>query len=207
MFTPSLPAMDGYPSPPNTLNQGDMAEFVTGTPFVVTSQDALHPFMMFQYMSGCEWPYVPHTGFTDCYGDPDVNVQVPPQQYLSHYVIMTDPTYPETSLTLIRVPDETNTFQDVNIECLSSPITGWQPIGNYQYTRLDLQTGNFNDVNGCSNGRHELTSKAPFGLTVWGWGTPNAGAPPQYTIAVSYSYPGGMNVRPINTVVVPPTPH
>ena len=59
-------------------------------------------------------------------------------------------------------------------------------------------------MNGCSNGRHELKSLAPFGLNVWGWGTPNTSV---FTCNVSYSYPGGMNVQPINSVVVPPTPH
>jgi hypothetical protein len=200
-FSPTITAGSGYPAPPTTLNQGDMAEFSTATPFVVTSQDSSHPFMLFQYMSGSGWTYMKNSGG---YGDPDFSVQVPPQQYLSYYVIMTDPSYPETSLTLIRRPDAMNNFQDVSIECLTGPITGWQTVGSYQYTRLDLQTGNFTDVNGCSNGRHQLTSTAPFGLSVWGWGTP---VTTSFTANVSYSYPGGMNVQPINTVVVPPTPH
>ena len=127
---------------------------------------------------------------------------MPPQQYLSHYVIMTDPTYPETNLVLIRRKDAMGMFQDVTIECLTNPIGGWQSIGNYEWARIDLQTGMFQDVNGCSNGRHVLESKAPFGLNIWGWGTPSTS-----TGYVSYSYPGGMNVQPINAVVVPPTPH
>ncbi len=199
-YSPSIPgAMDSYPAAATTLNQGDMKEFATGTPFIVTSQDNKHPFMLFEYMAGSSW-----SGMTnpDGTGNPDFSVQVPPQQYLSYYVIMTDPTYPETNLVLIRRPDATNTFQDVNIECLTGPITGWQPIGKYEWTRLDLQTGQFQDVNGCSNGRHQLTSNAPFGLNVWGWGTPGTG-----TGYVSYSYPGGMNVQPINGVIVPITPH
>jgi hypothetical protein len=48
-----------------------------------------------------------------------------------------------------------------------------------------------------------MNSNAPFGLAVWGWGTPKTST---FTQNVSYSYPGGMNVQPINTVVVPPTP-
>jgi len=200
-FSPTIPAGSGFPAAPTTLNQGDMAEFSTATPFVVTSQDDKHPFMLFQYMSGSGWTYMKNSGG---YGDPDFSVQVPPQQYLSEYVIMTDPSYPETSLTLIRRPDAKNNFQDVTIECLTSPITGWQAIGSYQYTRLDLQTGDFKDVGTCSNGRHLLQSTAPFGLAVWGWGTPLTSS---FTANVSYSYPGGMNVQPINTVIVPPTPH
>jgi hypothetical protein len=200
-FTPSIAAGSGYPAAPTSIGQGAMAEFSTATPFVVKSQDTQHPFMLFEYMSGSQWTYMKNSGG---YGDADFSVEVPPQQYLEHYVIMTDPSYPETSLTLIRRPDANNNFQDVNIECLGTAITGWQTVGSYQYTHLDLQTGNFTDVNGCSNGRHELTSAAPFGLGVWGWGTPLTTS---FTANVSYSYPGGMNVQPINSVVIPPTPH
>ncbi|HEX4514092.1 MAG TPA: IgGFc-binding protein [Polyangiaceae bacterium] len=208
-FTPAIGASSGLPAAPASLNQGQMAEFATGTPFVVKSQDDKHPFLMFEYMAGSEWAPIGSTGFCTAstwsgFGDPDFSVQVPPQQYLSHYVIMTDPSYPETDLVLIRRPDANNNFQDVSIDCLGTPIGGWQTIGGYQWTRVDLQTGNFQDVNGCSNGRHELKSLAPFGLNVWGWGTPNTTS---FTCNVSYSYPGGMNVQPINSVVVPPTPH
>ena len=191
------PAQSGAPT---TLNQGDMKEFNSGTPFVVKSQDANHPFMMFEYMAGASFSLLQNPDGT---GDPDFSVQVPPQQYLSHYVIMTDPTYPDTDLVLIRRPDANNNFQDVTIECLNAPITGWANVGPYQWTRVDVQTGNFQDVNGCSNGRHVLDSKAPFGLGIWGWGTPSV----NNTGYVSYSYPGGMNVQPINTVVILPTPH
>jgi len=192
------PAISGAPG---SISQGQMAEFNTGTPFVVKSQDDKHPFMMFEYMSGSTWSLLAdQSGF----GDPDFSVQVPPEQYLSHYVILTDPSYPETNLVLIRRPDPKNAFQDVTIDCLGTPITGWKPVGAYEWTRLDLQTGDFQDVGGCSNGRHELKSNAPFGLGIWGWGTPNTTS---FTANVSYSYPGGMNVQPINTVVVPPTPH
>jgi hypothetical protein len=216
-FTPAIPpANSGYLAAPTTTGQGQMAEFATGTPFVVKSQDALHPFMLFEYMSSSHWSGVTSTSnLCDTaswggFGDPDFSVQVAPQQYVGHYVIMTDPTYPETNLVLIRRPDANDNFQDVLIDCLNGPIGGWQSVGAYQWTRLDLQTGNFQDVNGCSNGRHELLSFAPFGLNVWGWGTPltgDTGGGPNFTCNVSYSYPGGMNVQPINAVVIPPTPH
>jgi hypothetical protein len=76
-------------------------------------------------------------------------------------------------------------------------------VGDYEWTRQDLSTGNFLPVGSCSNGRHELKSNAPFGLGIWGWGTPLT---TNFTANVSYSYPGGMNVTPINTVIIPPTP-
>ena len=53
----------------------------------------------------------------------------------------------------------------------------------------------------CQTGRHEIKSGGPFGLWVWGWGTPKTTI---FTQNVSYGYPGGMNVRLINEVEIPP---
>lgn len=209
-FSTPIGASSGYPAAPATLNQGDVAEFSTATPFIVTSQDSAHPFMLFEIMSSSQWAYMPNKGPNKFgYGDPDLNVQVPPQQYLSNYVIMADPTYPETSLTLIRELNKSQSFDDVMIDCLTGPITGWQPVGaNYEYARLDLQTGDFLPVGTCSNGVHQLMSATPFALSVWGWGTPLTGTTQStFTANVSYSYPGGMNLQPINNVVVNPTPN
>ena len=53
-----------------------------------------------------------------------------------------------------------------------------------------------------------MKSTVPFGLTVWGWGSEatgdglTSGTNSQY---VSYAYPAGASVQPINTIVVPPT--
>jgi hypothetical protein len=48
-----------------------------------------------------------------------------------------------------------------------------------------------------------MSSTEPFGLWVWGWGTPETS---MFTANVSYGYPAGENVAPINQVVVPPVP-
>jgi hypothetical protein len=177
---------------PTTLNKGQSVIFQTGTPFTVESQDNDHPFMMFTYMTSSQ-----HV--SDGYGDPDFVTSVPPEQYLKGYVFFADPTYPESNLVVIRARHTDGNFKDVNLDC-AGPLTGWQPIGNgdYEYARKDLMTGNFAGVGGCSTGRHEIKSDAPFGLWVWGWGTPETSS---FTENVSYGYPGGMNVAPINTVI------
>jgi len=113
-------------------------------------------------------------------------------------VFFADPTYPETNLVVIRAPGSDSAYHDVTLDC-AGPISGWQTVGNFQWTRVDLMTGNFMNVGSCSTGRHEIHSDAPFGLQVWGWGTPNTST---FTANVSYGYPGGMNVAPINTVVI-----
>ena len=177
---------------PATLRKGQSVTFETGTPFVVSSQDKDHPFMLFTYMTGSM-----HIA-ADGYGDPDFMLVVPPQQYLRQYVFFADPTYPETNLVLVRARGGDNQFHDVTLDCLGT-VTGWQPVGDYEYARVDLVTGNFSPVGTCSTGRREIRSTAPFGLSVWGWGNLSTST---LTANVSYGYPGGMNVAPINDVVI-----
>jgi hypothetical protein len=181
---------------PSDLNRGTIVEFQTSDEFVVKSQDRDHPFMLFAYMSGSTW----QPGM-DGYGDPDFVVSVPTDQYMPAYVFFADPTYPETNLVLVRKV-KNGKSDDVALDC-AGKITGWKKVGDYEMARADLSRGNFQAQGGCNTGRHEIYSNSPFGLWVWGWGTPETTT---FTQNVSYGYPGGMNVTPINTVVIPPTP-
>jgi hypothetical protein len=177
---------------PATLRRGESVTFETGTPFVVLSQDRDHPFMLFVYMSGS-------TYVTSGYGDPDFVLVVPTEQYLSRYVFFADPTFPETNLVIVRNRALDGAFKDVVLDC-AGPLQGWQPIDSLlEYTRVDLSTGNFQPVGGCSTGRHSIESDAPFGVWVWGWGSPLASTPTRNS---SYGYPAGMNVSLINDVEV-----
>jgi hypothetical protein len=102
-------------------------------------------------------------------------------------------------------------FADVTLDCAGT-LGGWQPVGtsgHYEYTRFDLVRYNFQAQGNCDNGRHEIWSELPFGLTGWGWGSADTGSQLSgfYTQYVSYAYPGGASVAPINEVVVPPVPH
>jgi hypothetical protein len=184
---------------PATIDAGQVADFVTDQPFVVTSQDAMHPFLLFTLMSGSQWSQLSDKGG---YGDPDFVLSVPPQQYASSYVFFADPTYPETNLVVVRRKNAMMAFDDVTLDC-AGVLTGWQPVGGYEWTRIDLVRHDFQGQNGCNTGRHEIHSKTPFGLWVWGWGSPETSF---FTLDVSYGYPGGMNVQPINQVVIPPMP-
>mgnify|MGYP003787224453 CR=1 FL=1 len=86
-----------------------------------------------------------------------------------------------------RKSSVTKQFADVTLKCLGK-LTGWQPVGDYEYTRVKLVTGNFQNVENCSNGQQEMSSTAPFGVTVWGWGSPEASPS---TIHSFYAYPAG----------------
>jgi hypothetical protein len=189
---------------PKAVSAGETIDFVTADPFVVKSQDADHPFMFFTYMSGSQWGTASKGPLFDTggYGDADFVLGVPPQQYDSAYVFFADPTYPETSIVLVRAHDANGHIHDVSLDCAGA-VSGWQTVGDYEWARVNLTEHEFESVGGCSSGRHEIKSKGPFGLWVWGWGTPET---TQFTANVSYGYPGGMNVRPINSVVVLPTP-
>jgi hypothetical protein len=196
------------PGAPTTLALGQLVTFSAAGPFVVRSQDDDHPFYMSAHMTGCG----ELGNFSDCRGDPEFVNIIPPAQYMDSYTFFTDPTYPETNLVLVRTRG-VNGFADVQLDCAGT-ISGWQPMGtsgDLEYTHVDLVTGNFMSVNGCDNGRHEIFSDEPFGLTVWGWGSAVTGGSfgntgGFYSQAVSYAYPAGARVQPINTVVVPPTP-
>ncbi|MDI1451331.1 IgGFc-binding protein [Polyangium sp. 6x1] len=184
---------------PLTLGSGESASFRSPGPFVVRSQDDDHPFYFAGYMTG--------GGDFDSIGDPEFVNMIPAKQYLSKYVFFADPTYPETNLVLVRSKASDGTFKDVVLDCAGA-IQGFAPLGlsgDYEYARFDLVRNNFEKQGNCDNGRREIHSEAPFGLTVWGWGT-NATQPGFLSTYVSYAYPAGAGVQSINQVVVPPVP-
>jgi hypothetical protein len=192
---------EGSPVPagvPAEIGAGTIVDFEHPGEFIVRSQGSSHPFYLAAYMTGGE----SYNGE----GDPDwVNV-IPPAQFLDSYVLVADPTFPETNLVVVRRKSKimTEGFKDVTLDCLG-PISGWKPLGGdpkdpdshrHEYARVDLTTGTFQGVGGCSSGRRELSSGLPFGVTVWGWGSKAAPG----TELVSYGYPGGASVQPINKV-------
>ena len=199
------------PGAPSTLALGQVAQFNAPGPFVVRSQDELHPFYVAAHMTGAAQfdPEQNGGGSADGRGDAEFVNVIPPGEYLDRYVFFTDPTYSETDLVVVRVKGASG-FADVILDC-AGPLGGWQPLGasgKYEYTRFDLVRGNFEPQGGCDNGRREISSTVPFGLTVWGWGSAATGSQVSgyYTQYVSYAYPGGASVAPINSVVVVPVP-
>jgi hypothetical protein len=193
---------------PAALAFGELAEFSTNQPFVVRSQDSDHPFVLLAYMTGAT---TVSGGQFEGYGDPDVVRIVPPAQFLDRYVFFTDPTYPETNLVVVRKRGEGG-FADVELDC-AGVLGGWKPLGSggqYEYTRTDLVRHNFQPQGSCDNGRREMTSSGPFGLWIWGWGTPETQPgtgcmphEPGYTCYVSYGYPAGEGLQVLNEAVVP----
>jgi hypothetical protein len=205
---------------PQTLARGQLAEFDGPTVLHVQSQDAKHPFYLATHRPGgdttpswdgdcdsghqqippvqalgSEYVAVANDPSTYSIGGPETVNVVPPSQFLKSYRLFTDPTFGYSELALVRVKAADNTFKDVNLDCLGI-VAGWQPVGSsgrYEYTRVPLRQGG-SPVGNCDNGLHTITSDQGVGVTVWG-----------YDGTSSYAYPGGASVKPINTVVVPPT--
>lgn len=208
-WEPSTP-----PGAPTTLQKGEVVSFHAAGPFVVRGQDERHVFYMSAHMTGAAM-YDPQqldpnmSAPADGRGDAEFVNVIPPGEWLDKYVFFADPTYPETNLVVTRVKGPSG-FADVTLDCAGA-LTGWEPVGTsgvYEYTRFDLVRHNFQPQGGCDNGRHEISSTRPFGLTVWGWGSAATGQmlSGYYTQYVSYAYPAGAGVAPINTVVLQPEP-
>ncbi len=187
VWSPKKPA-----GAPDTLAFGQTAEFNDPGPFTVRSQDEDHPFYASAYMTGGQ-------AFGGS-GDPDWVNLIPSAQYQRRYIFFTDPTYSETELVVVR-SEEDGSYADVKLDCAGN-LVAWKPLGDgLQWTRVQLVTGNFKNVGNCANGRHVISSTKPFGVTVWGWGS--AASELLYTKYVSYAYPAGATIRPINTVDLP----
>jgi IgGFc binding protein len=176
---------------PLTVAKGQVVTFQSGEPFAIQSQDSAHPFLLFTEMTG--------GASANGYGDPETVVTVPTAQFRTNYTFMTDPTFPETDLVVVRGKDSSSAFDDVTLDCAGA-LTGWTAVGNYEWTRVDLVSGNFQNQGGCSNGPHTMTSAGPFGVTVWGWGSTATNL-----ADVSYGFPAGLSLQPLNSVVVPAT--
>jgi len=177
---------------PDTLDLGQVAQFNDPGPFTVRSQDEDHPFYAAAYMTGGE-------AFGGA-GDPEWVNLIPSAQYQRRYIFFTDPTYSETELVVVR-REEDGAFAPVTLDCLGD-LVAWKSLGGgLEWTRVQLVTGNFNNVGNCANGRHVISSANPFGVTVWGWGS--GASQLLYTKYVSYAYPAGATIRPINTVDLP----
>ncbi len=200
-YQPAPTPFAKYPAAaPTTLAAGQSAIFWTADPFVVRSQDAAHPFYVAGFMTGADFMNGAQEASERGAGDPEwVNV-VPTDQYLGAYTFLTDPTYPETNLVVVRRPGADGRFADVKLACAREPLTGWNALGDYQFARVQLVTERFRPlIDGCANGRQQISSPAPFSVRVWGWGNSLV----RGTTFVSYAYPAGAALGTVNTARPP----
>ncbi|MEO8876374.1 MAG: IgGFc-binding protein [Polyangiaceae bacterium] len=205
---------------PTSINSRSFVEFNAPGPFIVSSQDASHPFYFAQYMTGGhDFGPLESSDLGGGEGDPEFVNVITPSQYLPRYTFFTDPTYPETNLVITRVKDATlGAFPNVSLDCAGT-LSGWTDIGSsgkYQFTRIDLSHDDFAGVGACNNGVHTIVSNfdgnpvsptPAFGVTVWGWGSGRTymgsdESNPASTRWVSYGYPAGANITQLNNLVI-----
>jgi hypothetical protein len=183
---------------PLSIQRGTVVDFRTDQPFIVRSQDAMHPFSFAQMMTSSTVPSGSREGALEPYqgrllGDEEFVIAMPPAQFLRRYVFFTDPSYPTTSLTIVRERTMAGAFAPVNIGCVGD-VSGFRPVGSdgrFEYANVDLLRAG-RSASGCTNGRHTAQSDAPFGITVWGLDS--------YS---SYAYPAGGNAAVLAAIPVP----
>lgn len=170
---------------PAKLETGETATFTATAPFTVSSQDAAHPVYLGAFMTG-----------GDRYatlGDPDFVNLIPDAQYLDQYVFYIDPSFQNTTLTLVRRAGERG-LSDVEVDCLGV-VTGWEPVGSdgtLEGTTVALTEagrGVTTAAGSCAYGRHEARSDGAFGLYVWG-----------IDRYASYGYAAGAGTRAVSAL-------
>jgi hypothetical protein len=173
---------------PSTLARGEAAFVHAGEAFVVESQDADHPFYLFNYMTGMDALGVqaPVDG-----GDPDFVVSVPPEQFLRRYVFAIDPTYVPQLVVVRSAEDAAPVVLTCGESGATAEVHDWHDVaGGYQYARVGLS-----DAYAPCLGNNQAASASPFGLWVWG-----------LAAWTSVGYPAGMGLADINDVRLPPVP-
>ncbi|MBI5502801.1 MAG: IgGFc-binding protein [Deltaproteobacteria bacterium] len=158
---------------PMTLGHGEHREFESTDDFLVTGTG---PLLLVQYLTG-------EGDDMDSIGDPSMGLAVPIEQFRTDYNFLSPEDYRDEGprqvgqnwINLI-VPAGATTWLD-GVE-----QTDFTAIGASGYGVARIQV---------PGGSHTLTGPEKIGVMCYGYGN--------YT---SYLYPGGLNVDPINTVII-----
>ncbi|MEC8024980.1 MAG: IgGFc-binding protein [Myxococcota bacterium] len=150
------------------LNSGEWFELITQADFEVFSSQ---PVALSQYLVGEHYPG-PGTQSNDAgIGDPAFMIVPPVQQYRSEYVVLTPPSFSEDFINIVG-PADAQVMLDGQELYLTEPFG----TGNYMLARVPV-----------SDGVHTISSTGPCAVSVYGWSN-----------YVSYAYPGGLNLAPLN---------
>ncbi|MDP3277206.1 MAG: IgGFc-binding protein [Deltaproteobacteria bacterium] len=187
------PVIAGLPA---VLNRGELVQLTSTEALVIRSQDSAHPFAISQLMDSANTaapsrPGAVGTAFGANLGDEEWVQLFPSAQFLKRYVFFADPTYPTTTLTILR--EARATPAEVRLDCYGV-VDGFRPVGTenrYEFAQIDLVRANVGN-RGCTNGRHVIESSSPLGVMVWGLDA--------YS---SYGYPAGGNAGTL-TEIPPP---
>ncbi len=152
--------MDPPQGNPPMLNRGEFYEFSSTGDFKI---EANHPILVAQYMTGSST-----TNAADS-GDPAMLLTVPARQYRRDYVFLVPDTYDDDWVTIVY-PDG------------AAPMLDGEPIDVAQGTAIGASGFKVLRLS-VTDGRHEITSDLPVGLSVYG-----------YDFNISYAYPAGLDL-------------
>jgi hypothetical protein len=158
---------------PVTLARGEYVEFESSDDFLA---EGTGPMLLAQYLMG-------EGDDMSSIGDPSMGLAVPIEQFRTEYNFLSPEDYQDLGprqrgqnwVDLI-VPAGASAWLD-GVE-----YTDFAPVGDTGYGVARIQV---------SGGSHALIGSEKIGITCYGYGN--------YT---SYLYPGGLNVDPINTVII-----
>jgi hypothetical protein len=146
------------------LNRGEFFEFTSADDFKIT---ATNPIMVAQFMTGSS------TTNSSNDGDPSMLMAVPARQYRRDYVFLVPDTYGDDWMTMIFPDGAAPLLDGVPVD-----VGAATPIGNTGFNVLRQSVG---------DGRHEVVSDLPVGVSVYG-----------YDHNISYAYPAGLDLSAFN---------
>ena len=166
-----------------TLNAGQWTEFASTQAFELTASG---PIQVAHYMAGSQAAGVPQTCTSRAgqlgLGDPALTILVPSQQWRTSYTILIPNGYTEDYISMVGPLGTTvgvsGTDGVSDNVTLSQPVDGTS-LGFARYAVPRADGGGTTRSNVIT-----LTSSTPFGSEVFGW-----------SCAVSYAYPGGLNLE------------
>jgi hypothetical protein len=173
----------GWTSGRITLDAGEWTEFSATQAFEVS---ATAPVQVAHYMAGSQAEGVPQTCRSAAgqlgLGDPALTILVPNEQWRTSYTVLIPNGYTEDYISLYgELGSTVSVFGNDGVResaVLSEPIAG-TGYGYVRYAVPRAPGGGTTRTNVFT-----LTSGTPFGAEVSGW-----------SCAVSYAYPGGLNLE------------
>ena len=193
------PPVDGVGASHHFAAQGQVLEFMSPLSHYASGtlddppdpEEPGAPFFAYQMMTGRFWVHdqagMPLTTEYQ-WGDPFMALAPPAGQYLNRYVFTTDNVFDFAYDHIVVVRQAGHA---VNLDCLGDlPDDGFTTVGSTSWQVGWFDIDNPDGAAGCTDGAHDITSDASFGLTVVSEDT-----------ALSVGYPGGVGVSWINPIV------
>jgi len=152
-----------------TLGEGDFIEFETSQDFRVTGTQ---PISVGQFLVGQNYAG-PGAAGEGAIGDPSFSLAIPIEQYRTSYSFLAPETFEQSWINVTAEAGHAVLLD-------GSPVTDWRAIEGTGYVTARVPV---------SGGAHEISSDAPVGVVVYGFGS-----------FTSYMYPAGLDLEVINLI-------